>query len=1047
LSTKTWRRLAGVCAAAAVALCAAAFAHTAARARTAPAPASLNLLDFGAVGDGFTDDGPALQAALDALAAAGGGTLTVPAGRYVIASPVHRDFTGLASAVSIVGVPSDSTVDITGAGAQLSTSLGLVSEFFPRTGEQHIALSLQGLQSLLVQDIAFVGTAGVRTDALITLALESVEAATIRHCEFYGLMTLTRGNAVLRARRSGLSIEQSKFLGDGGNSAVTVPIVENAEWKRVALSDVIFLDYGQRPGLFTKTSQAAAYSWVNVGNAAPVTPDSPRREVFIRRVFLDEGTFIGLSCLPYNGPPPAVPVDLFYITGLRMNVTNFGSTGHYLHGPRGVLVEDSRYGWTLRADSAIRTLNVGHAILDRIHTEAAATRLRADATVQRLTVINSVYQDLASLAQTTRVINTATDAEDPVWYVRQQFDSVAGRDPDAAAHFYWSDRILRCDGDAACDAAQRAAFDAYLATAPPPTFDIEGRVTDELEAGVQGSPVALTGSQTVKAFTDAAGNYRFRNLPTSGVYTVSASASAALIPETPAQTFTTPNGNRTANFTGTRRRFAVAGRVVDNAGKPLAGVGVLLSGTQGGAATTDANGNYSFPSLNGGGNFTVSPARPGYGFSPAALTFNGLAANQTANFTGAPVTYAIGGRVTLGGVGQAGVTLTLSGSRVATATTNASGDYAFAGLTAGGSYTVTPSPSLAVATPSRSSFTSLFANQTANFALSPFVNHARASNGATAVASSYLDVGRAPLAAINGDRRGIHWATSPSTGSGWHDANNNALPEWLEVRFAGRRTIREVSVFSVQDNFTAPAEPTAAMTFTKHGLTDFNVEFWNGSAWVAVPGGVVAGNNNVWRKFSFGSLSTTKMRVLVKRGLGGHARLVEVEAWGPASGGLPRVNHAAAAQGADIVASSIYDAARHPLAAINGDRRGLHWATDPTTGSGWADSSADAFPDYLEITFKGPRKITEVSVFGLQDNYTAPVEPTAEMVSNLYALVDFRAQYWNGSAWVDLPNGVVTDNNKVWRRITFPAVTTHRVRILVTKALAGLSHITEVEVY
>ncbi|MDQ3803860.1 MAG: carboxypeptidase regulatory-like domain-containing protein, partial [Acidobacteriota bacterium] len=1002
------------------------------------------LRDFGAVGDGVTDDGPALQRALDALGAAGGGTLTVPAGRYVIASPVHKEFTGLASSVTIQGVPSDATIDVTAAGDVLSRSLGLVSEFHPRTGVQHIALSFQGLQSLLVKDIAFVGTPGVWTDAVTTLALESVEAATLRHCEFYGLLTLTRGHAIVRARRSGLSIEQSKFLGNAGSSAVSVPIVQNSEWKSVALTEVVFLDYGQRPGLFTKTSYGPPYSWVNVGNPAPVTPDSPRREVVMRHVFLDEGGFIGLTCLPANGPPPYVPVDLFYITGLHMNVTNFGSTGHLLSGPRGILVEDSRYGWTRRADSAIRALNAGHVILDRIRTEASATRLRADATVRRMTVVNSIYQELASLAQTTRVINTAPE-DDPVWYVRRQFNSVAGRDPDAAAHFYWSDRILRCDDDAACASAQRDALNAYLDTAPAPTFDIAGRVTDEQGAGVAGATVLLTGSQTVKAFTDADGHYRFRNLPTSGVYTVSPSVS--LTPATPAQTFATPNGDRTANFAGTPLRYSVAGRLADIAGKPLAGASLLLSGTQSGAATTDADGNYSFPNLIGGGNFTVRPARPGYFFTPAALTFNGLAANRTANFAGTPITYTIGGRVTTGGVGRAGVTLTLSGTHSATATTNANGDYAFAGLTAGGDYTVTPAPNAADAAPSRSSFTSLFANQTANFALYPYVNHARASNGATAVASSYLNVGRAPLAAINGDRRGLHWGSSPSTGGGWHDATTNVFPDWLEVQFAGRRTIREVSVFSVQDEFTAPAEPTPAMTFTTYGLADFNVEYWNGSAWVAVPGGVIVGNNRVWRKLSFAPLSMTKLRVFVKRGLSGHGRVVEVEAWGPASGGSPRINHAAAAQGADVLASSAFDAARHPLAAINGDRRGLHWGTDPTTGSAWTDATRNAYPDILEIVFNGPKKITELSVFGLQDDFAAPVEPTATLVSNNYALVDFRAQYWNGSGWVDLPNGVITGNDKVWRRITFPAVTTHGVRVLVTKALGGHSRITEVEVY
>lgn len=43
--------------------------------------APFNVLDFGAVGDGVTDDGPAVQLAIDAIAAAGRGQLIFPSGR------------------------------------------------------------------------------------------------------------------------------------------------------------------------------------------------------------------------------------------------------------------------------------------------------------------------------------------------------------------------------------------------------------------------------------------------------------------------------------------------------------------------------------------------------------------------------------------------------------------------------------------------------------------------------------------------------------------------------------------------------------------------------------------------------------------------------------------------------------------------------------------------------------------------------------------------------------------------------------------------------
>lgn len=47
---------------------------------------TVSVKDFGAVGDGITDDRPAIQAAIDAMAAQGGGTVNIPAGTYRLAT-------------------------------------------------------------------------------------------------------------------------------------------------------------------------------------------------------------------------------------------------------------------------------------------------------------------------------------------------------------------------------------------------------------------------------------------------------------------------------------------------------------------------------------------------------------------------------------------------------------------------------------------------------------------------------------------------------------------------------------------------------------------------------------------------------------------------------------------------------------------------------------------------------------------------------------------------------------------------------------------------
>ena len=146
------------------------------RTPAAQAPQTFVLTDFGAVGDGETDDGPALQAALDALAEAGGGTLLVPAGRYAIVTPAAKDFKGLASSVTIAGVASDTPVPPPSAsGAELTRGLDLTSEFLPRTGESAAAIAVTGLAAFTVSDIAFVGTPGVETDAAVALYLFNVE--------------------------------------------------------------------------------------------------------------------------------------------------------------------------------------------------------------------------------------------------------------------------------------------------------------------------------------------------------------------------------------------------------------------------------------------------------------------------------------------------------------------------------------------------------------------------------------------------------------------------------------------------------------------------------------------------------------------------------------------------------------------------------------------------------------------------------------------------------------------------------------------------------
>ena len=155
------------------------------------------------------------------------------------------------------------------------------------------------------------------------------------------------------------------------------------------------------------------------------------------------------------------------------------------------------------------------------------------------------------------------------------------------------------------------------------------------------------------------------------------------------------------------------------------------------------------------------------------------------------------------------------------------------------------------------------------------VNFALAANGGVVTASSTYNNAYPPTAANDGNRRGNNWGA----GGGWNDASASAWPDWLQVDFGSVRSVAEIDVFTLQDAYTNPQEPTATLTFSNYGITDFEVQYWTGLVWETVPGGSVTGNNKVWRKIAFTPVSTSRMRVLVVNAKGGYSRITEIEAY------------------------------------------------------------------------------------------------------------------------------------------------------------------------
>lgn len=221
-------------------------------------------------------------------------------------------------------------------------------------------------------------------------------------------------------------------------------------------------------------------------------------------------------------------------------------------------------------------------------------------------------------------------------------------------------------------------------TASANTYTISGKVSGDIISGVT---ITLTGSGSTTTTTDTSGNYSFTGA-VNGNYTVTPSLAGYTF--SPVSTAVTVDGaNETGiNFTSTlyvEPTYTVSGKI---SGDIQGGVIVTLTGGSTSSTTTDSGGNYSFSGLING-NYTITPSKTNYTFSPASRSVNLTGINVTGqNFTATENTYTISG--TVSGAVVSGVTITLTGSGSTTTTTDGSGNYSFAGAK-NGSYTITAS--------------------------------------------------------------------------------------------------------------------------------------------------------------------------------------------------------------------------------------------------------------------------------------------------------------------------------------------------------------------
>jgi hypothetical protein len=341
--------------------------------------------DFGAKGDGVTDNGPALSAALSALSQAGGGELDIPPGQYVLATPASQDFRTTASSIIIRG-------------------FGSSSQFIIKMSNSATAITLHNLDSVLLDNLVFVGTPGVLTDALVTLQFSFCTQAIIRCCNFYGISSIQNsGGAVVYSYHTDLRVENSGFRGCTGNSALANPVIQNQSWTGLTVTGCDFIDWGYINGQYiSKTPLAVGGGWIYVGDTLPLISSTQMRAVHISDCRMDEGSFYGLHVRPSPTTTRAMAID---VSDLMVNVSGaHQGVGIRIQHASRVRIKDSWLGYTKTPNAAVTLYDAGNAVLDNVVCAPQASTINADSTTTSLTLIECTYTTLNSSAGYTGII-------------------------------------------------------------------------------------------------------------------------------------------------------------------------------------------------------------------------------------------------------------------------------------------------------------------------------------------------------------------------------------------------------------------------------------------------------------------------------------------------------------------------------------------------------------------------------------------------------------------------------------------------------------------
>ena len=198
-----------------------------------PTPLVVNVKDFGAIGDGNTDDGKAFQNALDFIAGKGSGKLYLPAGNYFIDQTLliynHTEIYGEGDKTILFRGDKKSNVPWYGGLANCEKNIGFAGRVLFWNAKYNC-----GNKKIYLHDFMIDGSKVLTVPGSVTLAFSAVEDLTIENIHLLnapqdgifvrngGVHTTLRNNVIdgfctRWYNGGGINIEMHTKEGDSGN--------------------------------------------------------------------------------------------------------------------------------------------------------------------------------------------------------------------------------------------------------------------------------------------------------------------------------------------------------------------------------------------------------------------------------------------------------------------------------------------------------------------------------------------------------------------------------------------------------------------------------------------------------------------------------------------------------------------------------------------------------------------------------------------------------------------------------------------------------------